>query len=108
MSNYNPKRRFIASKWERIKINKIVQGIKLGRIKLHQNEIQVPKTYDVWEKEPENQLSKYLPPRILPAKQPLPTNVHSYNPPEEYLFTAEEKEQWMQQDPEEREIPFIP
>jgi ribosome biogenesis protein ERB1 len=36
LSSYMPKRRFIASKWERIKINKLVQGIKLGRIKLYE------------------------------------------------------------------------
>ena len=32
--SYAPKRRFMPSKWERIMINKIVQGIRLGRIKI--------------------------------------------------------------------------
>jgi len=33
-----PKRHFMPSKWERIKINKLVQGIKLGRIKIKKEE----------------------------------------------------------------------
>lgn len=48
--------------------------------------------YDVWENATEDQiLSKYLPARIPAAKAALPTNVASYNPPEEYLFTEKEK-----------------
>jgi ribosome biogenesis protein ERB1 len=39
---------------------------------------------------------------------PLPTNSESYNPPEEYLFTPEEQEQWKDADPEDREQNYLP
>ncbi|CAD8088418.1 unnamed protein product [Paramecium primaurelia] len=108
LSSYNPKRRFLPSKWERIKINKLVQGIKLGRIVLNPPQ-KVEKMFDIWENVAEDQvLSKYLPARIPAAKASLPSNVASYNPPEEYLFTEQEKQQWLQTDPEDRDIPFIP
>ncbi len=38
----------------------------------------------------------------------LPKNILSYNPPLEYLFTPEEKQAWLQTDPEDREIPIEP
>lgn len=43
-----PKRNFLPSKWERIKINKLVAGIKEGRIKLDNTPVDIDKVYDIW------------------------------------------------------------
>ncbi|KAJ8515963.1 hypothetical protein ONZ45_g6649 [Pleurotus djamor] len=100
-----PKRRWIASKWEKKKIMKIVRAIRQGRILPNK-----PKTadskfqfYSIWSE----QSSSEQPP--LPAPKPLlPTNSESYNPPEEYLPTDAEKAEWESLDPEDRERDYLP
>ena len=48
-------------------------------------------------------------PMHIPApKVALPGHAESYNPPEEYLPTAEEIKEWEAMDPEERPLDFIP
>ncbi|KAK9725457.1 hypothetical protein RND81_05G145000 [Saponaria officinalis] len=85
----DPKRRFIPSKWESKKINKLVRAIRDGRIKL-----DVPKEeqqlYDLWD---DNSASfektrglSFIP----PPKQKLPGHEESYNPSLEYIPTQEE------------------
>lgn len=85
----------------------IVRAIRQGRILPNK-----PKTtssskfqpYAIWTEGPP---SSHPPP--LPApKPPLPTNAESYNPPEEYLPSAEEQKTWEEQDPEDRERNFLP
>lgn len=45
----------------------------------------------------------------IPApKMPLPGHAASYRPPDEYLFTEEEKEAWKNMAPEDRDLDFIP
>ncbi|KNZ74417.1 Ribosome biogenesis protein ERB1 [Termitomyces sp. J132] len=90
-----PKRRWVM---------KIVRAIRQGRIIGSK-----PKTtskfsfYSIWS-EPS---SSHSPP--LPAPKPrLPTNSESYNPPEEYLPTEEERKEWEAQDPEDREQDYLP
>lgn len=39
---------------------------------------------------------------------PLPGHAASYNPPDEFLFTAEEEEAWRKADPSDRDLDFIP
>ncbi|KAG6890935.1 Ribosome biogenesis protein erb1 [Termitomyces sp. Mi166 len=99
-----PKRRWVPSKWEKQKIMKIVRAIRQGRIIGSK-----PKTtskfsfYSIWS-EPS---SSHSPP--LPAPKPrLPTNSESYNPPEEYLPTEQERKEWEAQDPEDREQDYLP
>ncbi|KAF7331925.1 Ribosome biogenesis protein ERB1 [Mycena kentingensis (nom. inval.)] len=99
-----PKRRWVPSKWEKQKVMKIVRAIRQGRILPSK-----PKTtskfeaYSIWS-EPS---SSHPPP--LPAPKPrLPTNSESYNPPEEYLPTEAEREEWEKQDPEDREREYLP
>ncbi|KAG2013904.1 WD repeat/BOP1NT protein [Coprinopsis cinerea AmutBmut pab1-1] len=101
-----PKRRWVRSKWEKQKIMKIVRAIRQGRIVPNK-----PKTsskqfefYSIWSSEP----SSSQPPPLPAPKRPLPTNAESYNPPEEYLPTEEEKQEWLKQDPEDRERDFLP
>ncbi|KAF9057381.1 NUC169 domain-containing protein [Panaeolus papilionaceus] len=99
-----PKRRWVPSRWEKQKVLKIVRAIRQGRIVPNK-----PKStnkfepYAIWSSEP----STSNPP--LPAPKPrLPTNAESYNPPEEYLPTEDERKEWESQDPEDRERNFLP
>ncbi|KAH7930308.1 BOP1NT-domain-containing protein [Leucogyrophana mollusca] len=99
-----PKRRWLPSKWEKQKIMKIVRAIRQGRIigskPTSSDKNQV---YAIWNEPPSNQ------PPPLPAPKPrLPTNSESYNPPEEYLPTDAEREQWEKTEPEDRERDYLP
>ena len=52
---------------------------------------------------------RYKAPVHIPApKLKLPGHAASYNPPDEYLLTAEEKAKWEEMDPERRPLPFMP
>ena len=84
---------------------KIVRAIRQGRIlpskpKTADNK---PQFYPLWDAP----ASDHPPP--APAPKPrLPTNAESYNPPEEYLPTAEERKEWEELDKEDRERDFLP
>ncbi|KAF5388199.1 hypothetical protein D9615_000198 [Tricholomella constricta] len=74
-----PKRRWVPSKWEKQ---------KAGRIG--------------------SQPSSSHPPPLPAPKPRLPTNSESYNPPEEYLPGEEERKEWENQDPEDRDRDYLP
>lgn len=102
-----PKRRFIPSKNEAIRIAKIVKAIKNGWI-ISPNKMKKEKVlnYDLWS----NEFSKITNDSMIlkaPKLKP-PTNEESYNPPEEYLFNEDEKNDWLNKDIDERETNFIP
>ncbi|KAJ3886353.1 NUC169 domain-containing protein [Lentinula edodes] len=99
-----PKRRWIPSKWEHKKVMKIVRAIRQGRILPNRTKnTSQPLFYSIWG----DSSSSNAPP--LPAPKPsLPTNSESYNPPEEYLPTEEDKRQWEETDPEDREHDYLP
>lgn len=103
-----PKRKFLPSKYERIKVNKLVQAIKLGRIDLNPKQKPIEKLFDIWENSEPQDILKRMPPKIAAPKMILPGHEESYNPSEEYLLTEEEKKQWEATDPEDRELNFIP
>lgn len=105
-----PKRRFIPSKHEAKRIMKIVRAIRDGRIvppekrKEQQDEDQY--NFDLWDDskdEPNDHIMNLRAPKLPP-----PTNEESYNPPEEYLMTEEERKQWEETEPSERETNFVP
>ena len=84
---------------------KIVRAIRQGRILPNKPKTAStqPQFYPIWNDEPSNA------PAPLPAPKPrLPGHAESYNPPEEYLPTKEEREQWEATDPEDRERDFLP
>ena len=84
---------------------KIVRAIREGRIVPNKPKTSTsdPQFYNIWSEPSENQ----VPP--LPAPKPrLPTNAESYNPPEEYLPTEEERKKWEETDKEDREQYFCP
>jgi len=85
---------------------KIVRAIRQGRILPNKPKSTTKKfePYAIWTEDPPS-----LQPPPLPApKPPLPTNAESYNPPEEYLPTEDERKNWEEQDPEDRERDFLP
>lgn len=110
-----PKRRFIPSKWEAKKIVKLVHAIRNGWIKApgkEEEEEQDPlvnTNYLLWKDDEEvEERHRKMPPAIPPPKMALPGHKDSYNPPPEYLPTAEEREQWENMDPEDRPTTYLP
>ncbi|KAJ3356866.1 Ribosome biogenesis protein 1 [Allomyces javanicus] len=102
-----PKRRFVPSKWEHKKVMKIVRAIRNGWIVPNKPKVEKPKYFDIWGADTAESRDDH--PMHLPApKMALPGHIESYNPPEEYLFTEEEKQAWLDADPEDRKIDFIP
>ena len=109
------KQSFMSSKYERIKINKIVQGILQGKIKVEnfdpdqeEEESEDDEMFDIWENKKEDPLAKKMPPAISAPKMQLPGHGESYNPPEEYLFTKKELKQWQMSEPEDRPTNYVP
>jgi ribosome biogenesis protein ERB1 len=117
-----PKRRWIPSKWEKQKVTysvrrcsptnvmaqvmKIVRAIRQGRIVPSKPKASSaePRFYAIW-----SDPTPSLHPPPLPAPKPrLPTHAESYNPPEEYLPTEEERRQWEDTDKEDRERDYLP
>nr|CCA19917.1 conserved hypothetical protein [Albugo laibachii Nc14] len=107
-NDQEPKSRFIPSKWERMKILKIAKGIKEGRITVNAPAInKLAEFYQLWHDDEATDNTKGLV-HVKAPKMPLPGHAESYNPPEEYLFTKEERRAWEEMDPEDRETDFIP
>lgn len=105
-----PKRRFLPSKHEAKRIAKLVRAIKDGRILPYKppstEEEKVEELhYDIWaNEEPQDPHVMHIPaPKLAPPGYDL-----SYNPPPEYLPTAEERQAWEALDPEEREKEYLP
>lgn len=102
-----PKRRFVPSKHEAKRVMKIVKAIREGRIvpNKKQEESEKP-SYDLWVDNeapaPDHVMTLRAP------KLPPPTNAESYNPPAEYLLNDEERQQWEETEPMDRERNFVP
>lgn len=105
-----PKRRFIPSKWERMKVNKIMHAIEMGWIKMDEDTEKVPEEQliDLWGEDFREPLYQNLPPPLILPKTKRPTNRESYNPESKYLMSKEQEEEWKKSHPEDREIEFIP
>ncbi|KHN98601.1 eukaryotic ribosome biogenesis protein 1 [Metarhizium album ARSEF 1941] len=109
-----PKRRFIPSKHEAKRVAQLVRAIKDGRVlpyKPHDAKAKDEEGeegelhYDIWA----NEESRDHHVMNIPApKLPPPGHDSSYNPPQEYLPTAEERKAWEGTDPEEREKEYLP
>ena len=105
-----PKRRFMPSKWERMRINRVLHAIEMGWIKLDKEEEEVKEEvmYDIWADDFNEPLYKNLPPPLILPKTRRPTNRESYNPDEKYLMTKEQEKEWRESHTEDREIEYIP
>lgn len=91
---------------------KIVRAIRQGKIvkKPPPKPRTLTASYDIWSSDPPVQ-GEVKPPgtQHIPApKLKLPEHAESYNPPAEYLPADEEKKEWEEQDPEDREKNYLP
>ncbi|CAH0489408.1 unnamed protein product [Peronospora farinosa] len=77
-NDIEPKSRFLPSKWERMKVIKIMKGIKEGRIKLDKDPKKKPEVYQMWFDDDQAQTRK------------------------------EERRAWEEAEPEDRETNFMP
>lgn len=107
------KRSFVPSKWERIKVNKLVKAIKNGWLKVDDDEEidsdpEEP-MYDLWGEDAVDPFTagKLPPPLVLP-KLVKPLHDESYNPPKEYLPTEKEVQEWNESHPDDREKNYVP
>ena len=107
-----PKRRFVPSKHEAKRVAQLVRAIREGRIlpykpakdgETEEEEEEIP--YDIWahEEPREDHIMNVPAPKLAPPGYDL-----SYNPPEEYLPSSDERAVWEQLDPEERERDYLP
>ncbi|KAK6456238.1 ribosome biogenesis protein ERB1 [Scheffersomyces xylosifermentans] len=105
-----PKRRFVPSKHEAKRVMKIVRAIREGRIvppsKVKEQIQEDQFNYDLWNDD-DIEVDDHIM-NLRAPKLPPPTNEESYNPPEEYLLTDKERQEWEQQDPADRERNFLP
>ena len=116
-SGYLPKRNFVPSKWERLKVSKFIQAIKRGHMKTiaeqkaerEEKEKEADKCWDIWEDDSiVTWKPRRMPKPITAPKRDLPAHAESYNPPEEYLFDEKEKEEWHANDEEDRQTNYLP
>lgn len=85
-----PKRRFIPSKWEAKKVVKLVRAIRKGWIKLDKPK-EKSEFYLMWGDDLKTSDKGANGLAYIPAPKPkLPGHEESYNPPIEYIPTAEE------------------
>jgi ribosome biogenesis protein ERB1 len=101
---HEPKSRFIPSKQEARKIMKLARRIQKGYGRVDHKKVQSDfKYYDIWAGD--NQISRD---KIQAPKIALPQHLESYNPPEEYILSKEEEEEWKGLDAEDRPHNFLP
>ncbi|XBW37173.1 hypothetical protein QEN19_002752 [Hanseniaspora menglaensis] len=90
-----PKRRFVPSKHEAVRVMKIVKAIREGRIttgkKVREQLQEEKKNYDLWGDNQDEGIDHIM--QLRAPKLPPPTNEESYNPPEEYLIPQENKDE---------------
>jgi ribosome biogenesis protein ERB1 len=109
-----PKRRFVPSKWEMMKVTKIIKAIKEGRYVTLKDQRAAAKDKEpsltIWNEAEDEILAESSKHRFhLPApKLPLPGHAESYNPPAEYLLTKDELKKMNEMDPSDRQYNFIP
>lgn len=102
------KRSFIPSLIEKEKVSRLVHAIKMGWIKPRRPQDSTPRFYDLWAQEDPNAVLGRHKMHVPAPKLALPGHAESYNPPPEYLPTEEERLAWMQQEPCERKLNFLP
>lgn len=107
-----PKRRFVPSKHEAKRIARLVRAMKDGKIlpykppEVNDKAAEQGETlYDIWA----NQVPQEPHTMSIPAPKLAPPGFDlSYNPPSEYLPTAEEQHAWESTDAEIREKDYLP
>mmetsp|Transcript_20125 Transcript_20125/g.35768 ORF Transcript_20125/g.35768 Transcript_20125/m.35768 type:complete len:833 (-) Transcript_20125:142-2640(-) len=107
-----PKSRFVPSKWERMRILKLVHGIRAGNLSIGKKAPpKKPEFYLMWgdDDTAEQFVHRRKAPKHIPApKVRPPGHRESYHPPHEYLPTEEEAEAWKNAHPDDRKLNFLP
>ncbi|CAG8501390.1 818_t:CDS:10 [Diversispora eburnea] len=101
-----PKRRFVPSKWEAKRIMKLVHAIRQGHIVPGKSQVQKPQFYNLWSDNDQPHKDHVM--NLQAPKMKLPEHDESYNPPEEYLPNEQEKIEWENMDPDDREKNYLP
>ena len=94
------KKNFTPSKWERMKVRKIAEALEKKWLQPQKKEKGV-EVWDIWAEENTDE-------KPGPPKSNLPSHTESYNPPEEYLFSPEEENEWHEKLPMNRELEYLP
>ncbi|KAI2798995.1 Ribosome biogenesis protein 1 [Blomia tropicalis] len=100
---------FIPSLSEKRIVSRLVSAIKRARLRPKPKVVkdsQFNFKYDLWEKDDKKvrRHDRYIAaPKIKP-----PGHEESYNPPPEYLFDEQEKKDWLESEPDERRLNFMP
>ncbi|KFB50623.1 hypothetical protein ZHAS_00018947 [Anopheles sinensis] len=110
------KKSFLPSKAEKQRIGKYVHALKMGWMKTKAEKKRLmanrkgPKFYMLWETDHGQEEMRRIHDHVVAPKRPLPHHAESYNPPPEYLFNAQEMEQWKryEDEPWKRKLHFIP
>ncbi|KAJ4766660.1 hypothetical protein LUZ62_077035 [Rhynchospora pubera] len=86
-----PKRRFIPSKWEQKRVANLVRKIRAGLIKVSdQHKEEEHNVYSLWTDDTDSVENKKHGGYVPAPKPKLPGHEEAYNPPVEYIPTAEE------------------
>ena len=101
------------NKWDRMRINQLVQKIRKGTLTFKKKErafIKEEKMTDLWGHMTQDDLKriKKLPPPIHAPKMRLPKHAESYNPSQEFLLSKEEEKEWLEMDEQDRHMEFLP
>ncbi len=113
-----PKRRFLPSKWEALRVKRIAKAIREGTYKVARKPAEErgagAPAYLLWGEDGfaigvgGRGGGAHLPPPLPAPKPPPPGHAASYNPPPEYLLTPEERATWEATPPSQRPLAFVP
>jgi len=113
---YEPKSKFLPSKWEKMQVDKLLDSLRKGQIsmdfltgKIRDMNDASKKNRDpnapfmLWNGEEEDELNlRKGPQHIAAPKLAPPGHAESYIPPDEYLPTEDDLKKWEDMDPKER------
>lgn len=106
-----PKAAFVPSLSEKRALTKLVALIRSGKLKPYKppkkNRTPYKFSYDLWLKDGDINDRRHRA-HIAAPKMQLPGHAESYNPPPEYLLTADDVKKWESQTEEERDEFFLP
>lgn len=109
-----PKARFQPSKWDKMQVDRLLEKLRKGDINMDYltgkirdmndvNKKDPNAPFELWKGDEEDLLNMRKGPQHIAApKLPPPGHAASYIPPDEYLPTAEELEQWKEMPSKER------
>ena len=104
---------FIPSRWEAKQVMRLVMAMRseqyqksIENRRKQDAKLRPDYSYLIWDEKAEEKVKHHK--RLPPPKLPLPGNAESYNPPEEYLFSPEERQAWESMDPSDRPSNFVP